>query len=191
MHKQGSLVLMEFWLPLVGGAVGAAVINGIFAFYKLRHDTALEHDQWRRGTKLDEYRAYLVAITRFHAAASRMVSGLASGVEGARELDSSYEGLLDAQATFAVVEPIMDGRDPYPVEAAASELLSACITACRNPTEENMDNFRSASLGMLKARGEIVAWARSDLGFLFETKHRQANFEALVQVLDKRKQGST
>ena len=39
---------MEFLLPLLGGALGAALINGVVAFYKLRRDASVEHEQWLR-----------------------------------------------------------------------------------------------------------------------------------------------
>jgi hypothetical protein len=53
---------MEFLLPLLGGALGAAIINGVFAFFKLKHDKRVEHDQWlidhqlnlRRSSRFDK-----------------------------------------------------------------------------------------------------------------------------------------
>ncbi|MCZ9882021.1 hypothetical protein [Arthrobacter sp. B2a2-09] len=50
---------MDFWIPLLGGALGAALINGILALYKLRRDREVEHDQWLRNEKRDVYQEYL------------------------------------------------------------------------------------------------------------------------------------
>jgi hypothetical protein len=46
---------MDFWIPLLGGALGAAIINGVFAFFKLKHDKRAEHDQWLRDHQLTAY----------------------------------------------------------------------------------------------------------------------------------------
>jgi hypothetical protein len=46
---------MEFLLPLLGGALGAALINGLFAFFKMKHDKLTEHDQWLRGQQVAAY----------------------------------------------------------------------------------------------------------------------------------------
>ncbi len=46
---------MEFLLPLLGGALGAAVINGVVAFYKLRRDASVEHEQWLRDRQVTAY----------------------------------------------------------------------------------------------------------------------------------------
>lgn len=50
---------MEFLLPLLGGALGAAIINGILALYKLKKDKSDEHWQWLRNQRLDAYVAFL------------------------------------------------------------------------------------------------------------------------------------
>lgn len=54
---------MEFLLPLFGGALGAAVVNGVFAFFKLKHDKRVEHDQWLRDHQVTTY-ADLVDSTK-------------------------------------------------------------------------------------------------------------------------------
>ena len=46
---------MDFWIPLLGGALGAAIINGVFAFFKLKHDKLAEHGQWLRDQQLTAY----------------------------------------------------------------------------------------------------------------------------------------
>lgn len=50
---------MDFWIPLLGGALGAALINGIVAVYKVQRDRAIEHEQWLRDQKLELYANFL------------------------------------------------------------------------------------------------------------------------------------
>lgn len=54
---------MDFWIPLLGGALGAAIINGVFVFLKLRHDKLTEHEIWLRGTKQQAYTKFVSAVT--------------------------------------------------------------------------------------------------------------------------------
>jgi hypothetical protein len=50
---------MDFWIPPLGGALGAAFINGVVAVYKLQRDRAIEHEQWLRDQKLELYANFL------------------------------------------------------------------------------------------------------------------------------------
>lgn len=54
---------MEFLLPLLGGALGAAIINGIFAYLKSRHDKLTEREIWLRGMKQQAYTKFVSAVT--------------------------------------------------------------------------------------------------------------------------------
>lgn len=60
------LWLMDFWIPLLGGALGAALVNGIVAMYKLRRDREVEHEQWLRDQKLELYANFLDAYTELY-----------------------------------------------------------------------------------------------------------------------------
>lgn len=46
---------MDFWIPLLGSALGGAVITSIFGFVKHHQDKATEHAQWLRNQKIDVY----------------------------------------------------------------------------------------------------------------------------------------
>lgn len=46
---------MDIWIPLVGGALGGAVITSIFGFVKNHQDKVNEHAQWLRNQKIDVY----------------------------------------------------------------------------------------------------------------------------------------
>lgn len=55
---------MDFWIPLIGSALGGAVITSIFGFIKNRQDKAAEHSQWLRDTKQAAYAEFLSAIVQ-------------------------------------------------------------------------------------------------------------------------------
>ncbi|GLU58558.1 hypothetical protein [Paenarthrobacter ureafaciens] len=46
---------MEFLIPLLGSALGGAVIAGLFQILKTRQDGASEHSKWLRDNKLEIY----------------------------------------------------------------------------------------------------------------------------------------
>lgn len=58
--------LMDFWIPLLGGALGAALVNGIVAVYKLHRDREIEHEQWLRDQKVELYSNFLDAYTELY-----------------------------------------------------------------------------------------------------------------------------
>jgi hypothetical protein len=46
---------MDFWIPLLGSALGGAVITSIFGLIKNRQDKSTEHTQWLRDSKQAAY----------------------------------------------------------------------------------------------------------------------------------------
>ncbi|GAT87073.1 hypothetical protein CVCC1112_1732 [Paenarthrobacter nicotinovorans] len=56
---------MEFLIPLLGGALGAALVNGVLALYKIKRDRQTDHDQWLRNAKLEAYTEFLAAVSPF------------------------------------------------------------------------------------------------------------------------------
>lgn len=60
----GTHMDFQIWLipllSLVGGAAGAAVINGWFGLHKLKADKDTEHATWRRNEKRSAYVDFLV-----------------------------------------------------------------------------------------------------------------------------------
>lgn len=97
---------MEFLLPLLGGALGAAIINGVFAFFKLRHDKRVEHDQWLRDHQLTSY-AGLVDSTKTAAqwvsSAYKVDSWKARNDEGLAIMASLKTGQLVMSAPSATL----------------------------------------------------------------------------------------
>lgn len=65
---------MDFWIPLLGSALGGAVITSVFGLIKNRQDKADEHAQWLRNRKIDAYGRHLktyalasVSMTQYRA----------------------------------------------------------------------------------------------------------------------------
>lgn len=52
----------NFLTPLLGGALGAAFINGLVALYKLNRDNADEHEKWMRDNKQEAYARFISAV---------------------------------------------------------------------------------------------------------------------------------
>lgn len=60
-----QIVDFQIWLlpllSLIGGAAGAAVINGWFGIFKLKADRVDEYDRWLRNQKVEVYSAFIDA----------------------------------------------------------------------------------------------------------------------------------
>jgi hypothetical protein len=53
---------MDFWIPLLGSALGGAVITAIFGLFKGHQEKLTEREQWLRDQKMSEYVAMLGMI---------------------------------------------------------------------------------------------------------------------------------
>jgi hypothetical protein len=143
---------MEFLLPLLGGALGAAVINGVLALYKLRKDKSDEHWQWLRNQRLDAYVAFLETndnVQRsFHDLKHQRktpediytlieeMSVQRLQLLGSSETTAAYARVGDAMIRFAEI------FDPIPPELAklpaAEKTYTAAITALRAAMMEDL-----------------------------------------------------
>jgi hypothetical protein len=61
---------MDFWIPLLGSALGGALVTSIFGLVKSHQDKASEHAQWLRNQKVDVY-TNLLRQTHASARASK------------------------------------------------------------------------------------------------------------------------
>lgn len=102
---------MDFWIPLLGGALGAALINGVFAFFKLRHDKLTEHGQWLRDQQLTAY-ADLVdstqAAMQWVSSAHKIESRQARNDAGLAMMASTKAGQLVMLAPTATLNAAND-----------------------------------------------------------------------------------
>lgn len=136
---------MEFLLPLLGGAFGAAVINGILALYKLGKDKSDEHWQWLRNQRLDAYVRFLETTDKlqrtFHELKHQRktpediytlieeMSVQRIQLLGSSATTSACERVGDTMIAFAkIFDPIPPELDKVP---AAEKANSAAITALR------------------------------------------------------------
>src|SRR4051794_21326420 len=54
---------MDFWIPLLGGALGAALINGLFGWWKHSAERKAEHDKWLRGQRQEAYVSFMRGVS--------------------------------------------------------------------------------------------------------------------------------
>jgi hypothetical protein len=143
---------MEFLLPLLGGALGAAVINGVLALYKLKKDKSDEHWQWLRNQRLDAYATFLEATDKVQRSfidyknerkTSEDVHVLIEAFSvqrllllGSSETAEAHELLAEAMIGFGEI------FDPIPADLAklpaAVEAYSLAITALRAAMTEDL-----------------------------------------------------
>ncbi|UVJ37992.1 hypothetical protein [Arthrobacter sp. CJ23] len=53
---------MDFWIPLLGSALGGAVVTSVFGLIKNGQDKSIEHARWLRDSKQSAYAEFLSAI---------------------------------------------------------------------------------------------------------------------------------
>lgn len=102
---------MDFLIPLLGGALGAALINGVFAYLKLNHDKLTEHEQWLRDKQLASY-ADLAdstqAAMQWVASAYKIDSRQARSEAGLAMMASTKAGQLVMLAPSATLDAAND-----------------------------------------------------------------------------------
>jgi hypothetical protein len=157
---------MQFWIPLLGGALGAAIINGLFSFYKIRHDAALEHGQWRRDLKFEAYKRFFESIHEFSVTTQGLKNGSIEGVTGAQELEASYEKMVTAQTLFSLVCPPQALDTINAVSGASGDLLAACIGLHKLPSTETQEAYVEAQGRFRSSQAELMMMCQRDLGLL-------------------------
>ncbi len=81
---------MEFWIPLVGSALGGALVTSIFGFWKDRRDKKSEHERWLRNEKVETYSRFLENAQRGDIMMQRVISGI-EDMAKAVESDHFYQ----------------------------------------------------------------------------------------------------
>lgn len=150
---------MDFWIPLLGGALGAALINGVLALYKLRHDVDLEHSQWSRNKRQDVYLGYMSAVADTSAALEEAFIARANGEEDSAAKADAALVVVEAMkaevflvAHHGVIGGIVD------MTSALYELRAAFREAV------DVDGWEAAADKLSKATYRFVSLARVDLG---------------------------
>lgn len=159
---------MEFLLPLLGGALGAAAINGVVALYKLRHDVDLEHRQWSRNQRQETYFAFLSAVTDAKAAFDRAYYDKATGKEVSfSECDTAMAVVQKQRPEIFLVAP------PF-VVTGASDMERALYGISKALREaEDMDEWDAAGEKLDMPMYYFIQLAKADLGHFAIDDKRQ------------------
>jgi hypothetical protein len=148
---------MEFLLPLLGGALGAAFINGAIAVYKLKRDKNDEHSQWLRNQKLTSYVEYLDtcrAIDNFAKTAWRKEK-----TDRYLELSTLVDAVQVTTARLLAPKSVTEAMDVMLEAVLRLGRLSA--TQGHPPTHEE---FQKLWKDYGDARAHVGVCLRSDLG---------------------------
>lgn len=86
------IALLPLLVPLVGSALGGAIITSIFGVIKHNQEKQLEHRQWLRNRKIDVYTKHLNA----YAVLANAVDGNSSLTDLTR-VKESFERLITAE----------------------------------------------------------------------------------------------
>lgn len=103
---------MEWWqfvLPLVGSALGGALVTGFFGWRKRHWDREDEHARWLRDKKQEAYADFLSELEKIYLTAAR----------------------LDLQADVTPIEDLMMKSSLGPIVLLASEPLREKAVALR------------------------------------------------------------
>lgn len=179
---------MEFLLPLLGGALGAALINGVLAVYKLRHDVDLEHRQWSRNQRQETYFAFLSAVTDAKSAFDRAFYDTATNKEASRsECDRAMAAVQKLRPEIFLVAP------PYVFKGGATDIEHALFGLSKRLQDaedkarlevEDMDEWDAAAGKLDMAMYYFIQLARADLGHFAMEENRQHNIR-LVRRLNR------
>lgn len=143
---------MDFWIPLIGSALGGAIVTSVFGLIKNRQDRHHEHDQWLRDQKLEVYANLLAALQSVLHDLSEMHDGgvpptsVSEGAKTAREVDSHM-----SRFRLIAPEPLMQ-----PAQQARAKIF-------RLIHDVNKDSFDSAGDAAAEALAHFHETATNDL----------------------------
>lgn len=72
---------MDFWIPLLGSALGGAIITSVFGLIKSRQDKNIEHTRWLRNEKVETYSQYLETIRLGDLMLEQVITGASTHEE--------------------------------------------------------------------------------------------------------------
>lgn len=122
----GTAMELQDWLgPLLGGAIGAALINVVFGFWKHQADRKNQHRRWLRDKKLEAYVDFFESSKRVHNFALQAPSvEWMERVSGAlREVEASSIHLLASKDIAKACDEAYDQMIQY-VEVCQKHTLS-------------------------------------------------------------------
>lgn len=184
---------MEFLIPLIGSAFGAALINGFFGIYKIRRDVESEHVQWRRDQRQAEYTKFLNNVFKVQEPLEAVWAD--DKYPDPQDGDSDpWVGILDAMSVVnnqrdalfliapqAVLEISID------VTKELNELAKiAAVTKLNPKTNELRAAWTKTHSRLEHSRTGFLILARRDLGLLTDSKGHD---KRLTQTLEHNRAG--
>lgn len=168
-NRYGTAMDFQIWLipllSLIGGAAGAAFINGWFGLHKMRRDRADEYDRWLRNEKVEVYSSFVDAAL----AAYDTVPLLRP-----RDPDELHKMREDQQIPLARI--LMVGSEDVRIAAqAVADARSSWLLDLAGL--DNDDRLRPSKLQrhgkVVKARmGELQEICREEIGVIHPRKKR-------------------
>lgn len=171
---------MEFWIPLLGGALGAAVINGILALYKLRRDKEEEYKQWTRNEKLKTYTEFLSDLNPLSKRTVIMLGG--QDKEAQHEYDQvrtkalmnmlliANDDVMQHAVKLIELTQGFSSLSEVPLKEALEEIekRKAEGSPTKDVVEQAIDKGQQAALALVQKLSdenlELLAAMRKDLG---------------------------
>ena len=158
---------LNFLWPLLGGALGAAVVNSAFAFYKQKSDVRLEHDRWRRDQRQVEYANYLDALFAYTSAMTRARDGVLTGDEASNALADTQDAFDRAGQRIQLMTPHELVWCSDRVRVAAMDVMVSLPEQLTAEHDERRDQrWKDVNRPLVRAETDFLLLARHDLGML-------------------------
>ncbi|WP_457949682.1 hypothetical protein ACTAQI_03870 [Pseudarthrobacter sp. alpha12b] len=146
---------MDFWIPLLGSALGGALITSTFGLIKIRQDKSLEHARWLRNEKVETYSNYLETVRLGDLMLEQVLTG-ASTREDALEFKDHIGGfrlrLISPETVRQATKLHRDSRNAF------TEFLGESpLGLSKNP------EFHAASEALYEARLHLAEVMAQDL----------------------------
>lgn len=179
---------MDFLIPLLGGALGAALINGVFGLYKIRRDAETEHVQWRRDQRQSEYTKFLTNLfnVKHHLEA---VWDDRKYPQNEDDKADPWVEILENVTVLMQQRHVLFLISPQPVLAFANDvtgsldaLLQIAARTKLNPkTDELKAAWAETNARLETAIDGFIGIAKLDLGLLIEDKQHERDLKRALK----------
>jgi hypothetical protein len=171
----------KFVLTLAGGAVGGAVITGIFVLVKIWLDKSTEHTQWRRNERMKVYTDFLAAVNKDSAKIKPF------GNPGALELTCGHKELarielVGSQSVRGVARKFRDHIWAYQSAAEFVAKDGRLQGIPKEDKDEHLHRYIGAVRELSKLTGDYVEAVRADLGTAGSDDDRTRGYEEGVNI---------
>ena len=172
---------LNFLWPLLGGAVGAALVNSAFGFFKHGREAALEQEQWRRNQRQTGYATYLRALAEFQSAVGRTRDGVLEPEEAATAISDTLDAYYLANSGLHMLAPPALIGVSAEIKRRAELCMTMLVAFLRDASTETTEGLDKASRLLTASTSDFVILARHDIGMLED--NREKTREALRDAL--------